>query len=233
MARVIHYLYFGDYHTGDEQCSLETHMMPRSVPTQRTELVRIEESIKIFNDPTLVKDKAKQEEHELLATHFHVYQCANYLSIEMLKYDAAQKFTDLLSKPMSRECFIYVLKMVYENTASEDLVLRAALTEMSTYNHRLLSQYPGVISIIKQHEPTAWNVACKVADAYQKLLNHELKRVALHVAGEGLAASACPNCSKDWKYEHLVIHKVNFDAILVQMSCSDKDCNGRQLVRLA
>ena len=221
MARVIHYLYFGDYHTANEECSLDTHST-RRLPSQCTELVRTEEHITIVPKADTSKNNAK-EDHELLATHFHVYRCANFLGIEPLKYDAAQSFIDLLSKPMSKECFAYALRMVYEHTASEDLILRAAFTELCAYNHRIVSQYPDLVSIMTQHELVAWKAACKAAKAYQKRHIDEQQAVALSAVRRGI--TACTICNKEFGVEDVRIRD-NGVAIEVAMHCADEWCTG-------
>jgi hypothetical protein len=221
VARVIHYLYLGDYHTGDDGCTSDSHSVSPRIYLRSPSITRRDKSINSWPEPCVNDERAEQRYDKLLTVHLDVYRCASYLGIEPLRKYAAWLFVDLLSEPVSKKCFIDAVKMVYENIATEDAMLRTATTEVCAFNYLIISESPDLTSVMKQHEPAAWGVACKVATAYQMRYNSKIRALTLSAARQ--STYACPGCNEDYEAAYIDVHN-NSSALTVCMVCDRDDC---------
>jgi hypothetical protein len=114
------------------------------------------------------------EEAEVLSTspssdcmvHVAVYSCADRLGILSLKALACEKFMTS-AKDIDEKSFARLLRAVYENTAAQDSILRAAATLHLASLKSHAQDIPELVEVLHQHEPMVW--------AIMELFQKELK----------------------------------------------------------
>jgi hypothetical protein len=89
--------------------------------------------------------------------HVAVYSCADRLGILSLKALACEKFMTF-AKDVDETSFARLLRAVYENTAAQDIILRAAATQHLASLKSHVQDIPELVEVLHQHEPMVWAI---------------------------------------------------------------------------
>jgi hypothetical protein len=165
VARVIHCPCLGSYHFNPQECTLQGHTGP-NVAYSTTSFPYFKRATVITEFKTKADDKSR-DVSQALKIHAEIYRLADKLGIQPLKVVSTSYFVNALGK-IDDVCFAGAIEVVHKNSSSDSSMLRSGVTDLCLFNHPATNEFKRIVKVMKEHEPTAWNIACNVAAAYKK-----------------------------------------------------------------
>lgn len=190
VAHVIHFLYSGDYHAFDEPCTERTHNMKHNTYQHPTKL-NSDRAIELWESSEDIDVLLGRHAFKALQVSADIYRCADKLCIQPLQYLSATRIMDIMHDIQEWRCFAAAVELVFQTTTNEDLLLRAAVVALCTYNHRVVTRFPALEAIIDWHEGGNWQIACGVARSYMQHHKEQLKVCVLEAAGLSMKCRSC------------------------------------------
>ena len=166
LAKVLHFLYLGDYHEDESACTSELHGSNLTTSTDLTidtPLLR-HLSTPPTTDWNLSTPPATDDDclaRDFAINNVEVYQCADMWGIELLKVLATVKIMANV-RTMSMDHVTIIVKSAFEITTRHDNVLRPAIIDVCIKNHaKITSESPRLLDLLEEHESGTWRAALK------------------------------------------------------------------------
>jgi hypothetical protein len=173
LSKVLHFLYFGNYHNPDEQCTLQTHPIANLVQLpQVNDRINNASSIEKTTGPVALT-------FSLLTHHAETYRSADRYGIQPLKELAANCFLQVMKTPMDNIVFGKGLSLAYYHRSSSQCLLSKEITKLYLFNHQDVLCHPNLVAIVKKHETAAWGIASQVGKGYTEIMEHAAKALIL------------------------------------------------------
>lgn len=212
LAKVLHFLYLGDYHNEESACFKELHgpNLPRC-----TDMTINPPFLYSMADPPDPSEDSIARDYA--STDIEVYRCADMWGIDLLKVLATVKIMANMGL-MSMRSVISTIASVFEVTTMHDDVLRTAILDTCILNHKIVLQTPRLVELLDQHESRAWravlkNIIWSEQDSTSKIAHlkaaHEKELSNIRTSFERSMQQIVNINGKDWV-----------------MLCFDEDCGG-------
>lgn len=170
VAKVLHYLYFGNYHDDTVKCDSDVHQKLQEAVIPSDSDMETGTFSRLFDTSSHpVFDDNLQSQ---LQMHIAVYQTADILGIDSLKL-----FTVLNAIKTIYKMRVDVLPAAFETFykfSASDTSLREALNSAWGREYPFISENPNIVKVLKEHEPALWRFMGAVRKA-------ELKRAEGYV----------------------------------------------------
>ena len=116
----------------------------------------------LYNSATPLGENESILKNEL-SVHALVFKYADMLGIEALKRFAASEVLHYVPFFVEEEDFAVPLRIIYEDTLSDDPYLRSRVTKLCIPKHKMLAAHcTETVRIIMEHEPRAWKIGVEM-----------------------------------------------------------------------
>ncbi len=165
VSRVFLYLYTGDYN--DETYPRLGRNTKSIVSSPSEENINLQQAQRGQNGKGSNNTEEPTNDHQpvfpghvtaLAKNNLEVYHCAKALQVESLKALALAKFESRCHKDLKSADVAAMIRFVYEDNSQQDIKLRSLLLRHCTKNIAPVIGDAEIVSLLKKHEPLAWNL---------------------------------------------------------------------------
>lgn len=206
IARVLHFLHFGNYHAPNEECTLQGHSNSQDNFTTSPRAPDANQRIDIWPNSSGIPRGTPVLTLDGFAYHAEIHQSADRYGIQPLKELAAKQFLTVMRKPMAVTMFGQGMLMAYNIRSSDQCVLSRAVADLCLFNHQQISQHPYLVAVVSNYEAASWHIAYQVGKGYMQSHDQIMKALvaesAVHSGGHN---RDCDSCMTTQEVEDVVV----------------------------